>query len=543
MTDALAKLRAHPLGGPIAALAPALVLLGVLAAASAAYIAVFDFWGLKPYGRGGLGLPMMAYGYGLIFWSLVFGLSFYAAQLSRFGWGVFAGVAVVLGLLLAAAWPGFMVADSFMAVKQGVVAPVNTWLGPMPWVIQSVLQHVPNLGALAIFQVAGLALALAHACQYLRQDLRSRLAPWLCLAISLSSVVLLYDAILITRDTWFAVTSLFLAVECCRFFTQDDWRNGRTAGRILLLAVLGWLLRSDGVGCVGAAGLVIGARFVFDRRPAARAAFAAAALLPAVLLLGAAKVAIPVLIPSGLDRDAYEMTVWLSPIESIVREDADHLDPKALQTVYRAIPREAFEGPWDPASLNIFWTYYTQRRLNLPKTAPDRAELRGAVVTLIAARPDVFIENRAHLLAAAILPGPPSNQLTVHPVLAFSTSPFPARQMATWSRVVSYAAPLPARREAVENSFAASVTSPLGRLEWSVLPELLVAAAALAFVRRAPGLAFAGAVLLARLPLVIAFAPEPQIKYFLSFELAAPFLLAVMFVTLRRRPAPDTASG
>ncbi|MBA4040232.1 MAG: hypothetical protein C0474_00210 [Sphingobium sp.] len=278
-----------------------------LPALSTIYILAFDFWDL----RAGLGLmrsATMALGYAIAFWAMVAGFLFYFTRLGFLARMVFGIAAALLGLLLLLAWPGFYISDSFAQVWAGVIRPIDSGLGSFtPIVTHALIQHLPTMAAVPAAQIAFFRLALGTAVQLYLDRGEGRLPIGILLAWVALSAPILFTVLLVSRDTWMAIVSMFVAIESVRFIADPDWRDGRVAARLLALCVVAWWLRVDGA-LMGLLALAMLLRR-WQRRAtqgratqgrAVRGGFVRCAFLPAVGLLAGGTLLTAVLVPGKL---------------------------------------------------------------------------------------------------------------------------------------------------------------------------------------------------------------------------------------------------
>ncbi|MEH6488449.1 hypothetical protein [Hyphomonas oceanitis] len=523
----------------------------ILELCSLLWISVFDWWSMVPLARHGLGFPLAALGYGVVFWSICAFFCIYFMKLEQVGRRLFAGLWIALLALLLFAWPGFFMSDSLAAVEQGRHFPIDAWLGPYTAIItQSVLQHIPFLGALTFFQISFYALGLAYAGQVLMRGGAGRLGVATLIVLAVINVPSLFTALLMTRDSWFAILSVFLVTECIAFMRERAWRNSSVLLRLVVLGVLAYLLRSDGLVYLAVIFSGIGFRLLVE---AVRAhatvrdialdglAVGARVLAPVLGIFLAANILTVVFLPSYFSAAEYRVTMWLNPVGYIINHAEQPLPDADLDPIGAVIPIALIRDVGDDTGVNAFWEAKETGQLN-PPTTPDEANLvSSAALDLVLSHPDVWLENRVAVFKAANFGRTQGDQ--VYPRQAFANSDYSQNEIARWARPVVYEGIWPGGRRAVEQFMLASTQNPLLRLQWAFWPEILVCLLIMVVCWRHTGLVFAGVVLLSRVPVLFVFAPEGQYKYYAAIDMAAPILLVgaipVLLTILKRSASPS----
>lgn len=510
----------------------ALILFSVL------YLLSIKWWDVVVPSRHGLGALLAAAGSGAIFWALAGALFYYLGRLDRFGRRVFAGLVGVLAVFLILFWPGLYDADSMAGIGDSASLPYNEWLGMAPIIQRAILRHLPWLGAVTGVQVVFFALASAYGCQTLKTVTKDNLAPALALVLSLLSAPLMYGLMLVSRETWLSIVTLFLAIECVLFFADPDWRSGRVVGRMLALGAVATVFRAEAFLYVLAVGAVVLARLVLAgglwkvRADAAVRAFA-----PFVAIMVGARILLPIALPSWQAPGAYDISLWIEPVGVILNGDQSALDPEDVATIYGVAPARLIHDNWSGKSFNEkLWEPLRAGELQPPETDAERAKVRKAVVGIVMAEPATFLASR--LREFAILDRPVSQEIAVQPTQAFIDSPRPQADLERMRAPATYNAIWPDARRAIEAAFTSSL-QPMGLVQWAVSPDLILLALTMAMFRIAPGLAFAAFVVSVRAPALFVLMPAPQSKYFAPIEFALPFMLAGAAVMALQALAPQ----
>jgi hypothetical protein len=499
------------------------------------WISVFDWWSMKPLARRGLGFPLAALGYGVVFWAICAFFCIYFLQLERAGRRLFLLFGVLLLALLLCGWPGFYMSDSFAAVEQGRDFPIDAWLGPYTAIItQSVLQHIPFLGALAFFQVGFYALGLAYAGQVIMRGEGGRVGLAVMVVLALTNVPSLFTAVLVTRDSWFAILSVFLATECILFMREREWRKSSVLARLVVLGMLAYLLRSDGLVYLAVIVLGIGLRLVVETirvrapvREIARDGLAVGArvLFPVIAIFLTANILTVLFLPTYFSAAEYRVTMWLNPVGYIINHTEQTLPEADMEPIGAVIPIALIRDVGDDTGVDAFWEAKETGQLHPPSTPSETSRVSSAAVHLILSHPGKWLENRLAVFKAANLGRAAGDQ--VYPRQAFANSAYSQNEIARWARPVVYEGIWPNGRRAVEQFMLASTQNALLSLQWAFWPEILLCLGMMLICWRHAGLVFAGAVLLSRVPVLFVFAPEGQYKYYAAIDMAAPILLAV----------------
>ena len=522
------------------------VSVAILELCSLLWISVFDWWSMDPLARHGLGFPLAALGYGVVFWSICAFFCIYFMKLEQVGRRVFVGLWAALFALLVCAWPGFFMSDSFAAVDQGRRFPIDAWLGPYTAIItQSILQHIPFLGALTFFQISLYALGLAYAGQVLMRGGVGRLGVSALIVLALINVPSLFTALLVTRDSWFAILSVFLVTECIAFMRERAWRKSSVFLRLVSLGMLAYLLRSDGLVYLAVIVFAIGLRLLGDALRAHATvrdialdglAVGVRILSPVLGIFLAANILTVVFLPSYFSAAEYRVTMWLNPVGYIINHAEQPLSDADVDPIGNVIPIALIRDIGDDTGVDAFWEAKEKGQLNPPTTPIEVNLVNSAVLDLVLSHPGVWLENRVAVFKAANYGRTEGDQ--VYPRQAFANSDYSQNEIARWARPVVYEGIWPGARRAVEESMLASTQSFLLRLQWAFWPEILFCLLMMAVCWRQTGLVFAGAVLLSRVPVLFVFAPEGQYKYYAAIDMAAPILLVgaipVLLTILKR---------
>lgn len=497
------------------------------------WISVFDWWSMEPLARHGLGFPLAALGYGVVFWSICAFFGIYFRKLDPVGRRLFGLLWVLLLALLLCAWPGFYMSDSFAAVEQGRHFPIDAWLGPYTAIItQSVLQHIPSLGAMTFFQVSFYALGLAYAGQELMRGGVGRVGLAVLVVLALVNVPSIFTALLVTRDSWFAILTVFLVTECIVFMREHAWRKSSVLLRLVALGMLAYLLRSDGLVYLAVIVFGIGLRLLVEAVRAQAAvrdigrdglAVGARILSPILAIFIVANILTVVCLPTYFSSAEYRVTMWLNPVGYIINHAQEPLAEADLEPIGAVIPIALIRDVGDDTGVDAFWEAKETGQLNPPVTPSETARVSSAALDLILSYPGIWLENRVAVFKAANMGRTRGDQ--VYPRQAFANSAYSQNEIARWARPVVYEGIWSDGRRAVEQFMLTSTQNSLLRLQWAFWPEILLCLGVMLVCWRHAGLVFAGAVLLSRVPVLFVFAPEGQYKYYAAIDMAAPILL------------------
>ncbi|MDP3737448.1 MAG: hypothetical protein Q8R02_08660 [Hyphomonadaceae bacterium] len=517
--------------------APRVLVLGTmvyagLVALSAIYILVFNWWGLDDIINFRiLRLVLAATAYGAIFWALMGFLAYYIRyRLDEFGRRAFLVIAAIASVFWILVWPGLFDADSFIVMQQADRAFYGRWHGPSSAIAGAVLQHIPLLGAVGWVQLLFFSVAAAYAFQTLRAMTGSMLGIVLMAGLMLVSAPFLYNLMFVGRESWLAVLSLFLVVDCVQYFREPHWRDGRTAGRIIALGVIGYYLRSEAATYLALSCLVIlGRHLVADGRfwkAINVKAVAWRAFAPSVALLIAMKLLVPIGLPGWIDQSRYDMSLWIDPIGDILSEGDAGIAQEDLDTIYAVVPKAHFK---DWANKNIvakFFDAIEDGTIDPPATDVERKKVMRSVVNIILARPGPYLKGRLSDFAVVDAPHKSPYEIAVQPTQAFIDSP----RAKAWAAMIDgsphYGGWFPDARRAMESFFKDTLPTPIGAFQWAIVPDLVILVFVIALFPWQPGFAFGALLVVSRVPPLFLLMPEGQSKYFSPIEFALPFLIA-----------------
>ena len=438
---------------------------------------------------------------------------------------VFASWVVYLGSWLVAVWPGIVMTDtqSLMATSQlGVVREWFSWMQSV-FMIAS-LDLIPHVWLITVIQVLATAATMAYATQVLmvwRPNAGAAIAMNVVAALSVPVVV---NAVLLSRDIFFALLHVVLALAVAETVTR---RKHSTPGRIAAIAALTGFLslyRGDGIVL-----LVVVPVLLMALRPSwqatlqGAAAFAAAALAFHVLL--------PAVLHVEDESRPYQLSLRVNPLGAVLRTDFYSLTKdRDLQQLSRVIDVSAVRDMYDPAEIPAFWA-------NKWNAAASEADFEAFISTA----DRLLRENAATVLAGRVATfgsatGINRGQFTT-PQLAYErrfefVGPLlPGVRTSAPSRALYDAATGLIRRSAGYTG----ALSTRSALFWNFLPWLGLLVGCLLLWRRIPFIAVISVILLSRVPLVFLAAPAAQFKYYLSVMLGGVVVLGLLLALVPRQ--------
>jgi len=467
---------------------------------------------------------------------LVYALPGVWARSTRAGRIAFAGWGAYLGLWLLGQWPGIVMTDSVDSVanaREGVVYDYFSYVHALLHLV--VLDVVPHVALLTVLQVLATAGVLAWATAIVHARSRSR---WpvavMTLAAALSAPVVV-NTLLLSRDTLYGVLHLALALWVARVAVdRHPLRPTALAGLATLTAVLG-VYRGDGVVLLAVVPLVL----LVALRPSPRAALLGAGVFAAAILV--VGLALPAtLAERSQNPNFYKLTLRINPLGAVLNTDFYSEDKgRDLAELGRVIDVEGVREKYTPAEIPAYW----DGEWNRAATDADFAVFEAAADRVLRNNLGTVVESRVRTFGTAtgLTPGGFTG--------AAVPDAFPERT--SWiadAEGISAEPPLQrlyfAQADVLQETAVFDGIRPSGQaLHFNLLPWLLLLAAAMLAVRRAPFAAVVALVVLSRVPLVFLAAPAGQHKYYYSVHLAGIvvlglFLAAVRWSDLRRRVLP-----
>ena len=360
-----------------------------------------------------------------------------------------------------------------------------------------------------------------------------RVSVGVLVVLALLNVPTIFTALLVTRDSWFAILSVFLITECIVFMRERNWRKSSVLLRLGALGMIAYLLRSDGLVYLAVIISGVGLRQIveaFRARALARDmlrdgfAIGARILSPVLAIFVTANILAVLCLPTSFSADEYRVTMWLNPVGYIINHSDESLSQTDLDQIDAVLPITLIREIGDDTGVDAYWEAKENGLLDPPTTKEETARVSAAALSLIAAHPGVWFENRVAVFKAANIGRSPGDQ--VYPRQAFANSAYSKTEIARWKRPVVYEGIWLDGRRVVEKFVLASTENPLLRLQWMFWPEILLCLGVMIVFWRNAGLVFAGSVLLSRVPVLFIFAPEGQYKYYAAIDMAAPVLIA-----------------
>lgn len=526
------------------------VVYAVLTLASAAWIAATNWWDISISGDApGVKFASAVLGFGMAFWAMVGAFCYYAFfRLDRFGRLMFGILGGVLGLFAVLNWPGYLDSDTIAMISDSREVPRAAWYGSAPMITGAILHHIPFLGSLLVVQCAFIVLAVAYALQTLR-EYEGKIAAWVALGLLAVSLPFYYNVLLVVRETWVAIASLFVATECVRFFRDSEWKNGKTFGRLLACAIVAWCMRSE---CLLYVAIVLGFGIIRlaipmlrDRSPINWRSFKLRPFAPAIVALVLTQAVLPLAVRTFPSNAGYDITLWLEPVGDIMSNNSEAVDPETRATIYEFIEPKVFAIDWNATQFGAkFWTPLNTKLIKLPQTDADRSRLNSAAMKVAMADPMRFIANRIHAFDLANAPDARFDEVAVQPTQVFVTSPRAQAAVANLQRDLTLGGWFDPVRAHIEQLFASTETGPVGAAQWAVYPDIFALVIVALLLPWAPGYAMAALILLSRIPSLFLFMPWPQQKYFFPADMVLPFVVvgaaAVIWnkIAARRKAAP-----
>lgn len=426
---------------------------------------------------------------------------------------LFMGWVLYLGLWLAATWPGYLMTDSYAAYRYAVDAPFNAWLGtPNIIAYSAVVQLVPHIGAVAVVQLLLAAFVFTYSTRVLVNATGSRAAGMAFSALLALAPAVLYNVLLLSRDTPFSLMVLWLTA-----FAFDAARR-RSVG----------LGAAIGMGIAGAAVVAMRGDGILALLPALAVVLVVGALkvrLASTIAVAATLLLLTGLMPGwvGERRDdwAYEMSLVVNPLGYILQRDYYARDKAAVISVAdRVLDVRKVVAQQNPFEIPAYW----DNAVRPESTQDERDEFERMYRRLLVENSGLFLANRAEMFAAST--GLNRSGFRYADVL----------QNWNWRHYVapeevnlSLDRPFPnlfARADAIFRDTKSYHGAVFGGafLFWNFLPELIVLCVAVLAYVLSPALAAAALVPLLRVPAIVLFAPAAQFKYFLSVELSGMFI-------------------
>jgi hypothetical protein len=150
----------------------------------------------------------------------------------------------------------------------------------------------------------------------------------------------------------------------------------------------------------------------------------------------------------------------------------------------------------------------------------------AAAFRIVMARPGPYLAGRMEEFEIVLSPHLAGAEVAVQPTQTFIDSRRPQAWAAELEGSPRYGGWFPDVRRAIERYFQDALKTPLGALQWSIAPDLLILAVIIVLAPWRPGFSFAALLVFSRVPPLFLLMPDAQSKYFSAFEFCLPFLLA-----------------
>jgi hypothetical protein len=458
------------------------------------------------------------------------------------GRAIFLAWAAYLGLWLLATWPGLLMTDSADVVEKVQRGVVHEWFSYVqPLITMAAMDVVPSIGAMAVVQIVATAAFFAYASVVM---LRHGSGPVAVAIVNVVAAVLapvVVDTLLHSRDTLFGLGHAYLAVAVADTIVSRRRPSPQWVVGIALLTGVLSIYRGDGIVLI-----VVVPALLLLLRPGRRAIALGAATFAAAFAVF--HVVLPKLLVVQDQSREYAMSLRMNPLGAVLQGDyyspdkaADEaalgrvLDVALVKRVSNPLDITAYwQGGWRPDAPDANFAIFerTSNRLlldNLSLVAANRAEtfaaaagissggFTGTQIGTLATRDD-WLTQRDGLVGDPLLPG------LYEPAARY------IRASGTFDGVA-----------------LRGVT-----LHWDIIPWLALLIVVLLLFRRLPLEALIAAIILSRIPLVVAAAPAAQYKYFYSVLLGALVVSGLLIGRIhspgwvrspgkRGRPEPTTS--
>lgn len=440
-----------------------------------------------------------------------------------------------LGVLAFATWPGYLMSDSIAAFKYGNEFPVVQWLGFFtPFLYATVIGAIPHIGAVTVFQLLVCASVVVYCGETLFRITHRLMAPTIFFLLIAASPAVIYNFLLLSRDTPFSVLAIWLVAFYLRqYHSGIDGKHafgvaGFVAGCVVTLRGDGWLVLAPLFCILWCA--------VKERR---RLSLFVAAAASTFIVYG---VALPAIAGNHADRFGYQVANTLNPLGYVLQSPRQQDPGGYLELVSRVVDIDKVRREQTPFEINSWWSGGVIR----PQVSED--DQRGylkAVGGYLSQNVGVYLAGRVETFFAATGFGRIGFRYkdSVHEGWPVAWIP-PER----FGVSLEAGRPHPALFAVVDKWFRASTEYHPGKLAgsviyWNLLPGLIILVACLAGYGWLPSIALASFVVLLRLPAVFLLAPASQFKYYLSVDIGAAFLFAAGIGLLLRKVHPAFSKG
>ena len=512
---------------------PFLVALLVATAVTVVAWTTGDWWAINREFGGERNLTIAR----ILLFAGVFGATLGVRELwrrsSRLARLAFAGWTGYLGFWLFGQWPGLVEPDTIDMFRNAQEGIVYEWFSYLSALIHlAVLDVVPHVGIFGVLQVLGMAALLAYVTALIAERSESRVPPAIFVALGVLSSPLVVYTIHFSRDTWFAMLHVVLALLVARAVAE---RRGLSRGGLVAIAALaGFLSAYRGDGPVV---LITVAAVLLALRPPRRTLIAGAAVFAASVALFHVVLPAAVLV-KPVNPHYYELTLQLNPLGAVLQSDfASENRERDLAGLRRVLDPDKVREIQTPVNIPAFWTAgiwrwdASEADWQAYGDATDRLFKENAP-TVLANRLTNFAASSG--LQAGAYRGPEyiyvdwadrvTSMQEMNPVLLDSLTAEPPVQRLYM-----------AQEKVIHATSDFKGVRPAGAaLHWNLLPWLGVLLAAMLAFRRARFEAIVAVIILSRVPLVFLVAPIAQFKYYNSVHLGGLVVVGLLLTRVRK---------
>ena len=520
---------------PLSVLLSRHVLAALLVAAAVTLVAwqTGDWWAINREAQGERNLTIAR----VLLFAGVFGTALGVRELwrrsSRVARLAFAGWAGYLGFWLFGQWPGLVEPDTIDMFRNAQEGIVYEWFSYLSALIHlAVLDVVPHVGIFGVLQVLGMAALLGYATSLIAERSSSRVPVAIFVALGVLSSPLVVYTIHYSRDTWFAMLHVVLALLVARAVAER--RTVSRGGLVAIAALAGFLSAYRGDGPVV---LLAVAAVLLLLRPPRRTLVAGAAVFAASIAL------FHVVLPAAVfvkqvNPHYYELTLQLNPLGAVLQSDFTSKNrERDLADLRRVLDPDKVRQIQTPVNIPAFWTPgiwrwdASEADWQVFGDATDRL-LKQNLPTVLANRVTNFASSSG--LQNGAYRGPEyiyvdwadrvTSMQQMNPVLLDSMTAEPPVQRLYM-----------AQEKVIHATSDFKGVRPAGAaLHWNLLPWLGILLGAMLAFRRARFEAIVAVIILSRVPLVFLVAPIAQFKYYNSVHLAGLVVLGLLLTRVRK---------
>lgn len=459
---------------------------------------------------------------------LLYALPTVARRTTRTGWIVFAAWTAFLGFWLVALWPGIVMTDTHsivVTVRSGIMQEWFSWLHAL--YVMAAMDIVPQVWFMALLQVLATAATMAYASQVLLDWRRSVPAVVAMNVLAALAVPIAVNAVLLSRDTSFALLHVVLALAVAQVVTRQRRATPVRIGWIAVATGVLSVLRGDGIVLLA----VVPALLLALRPPRSAVLRTAAGFAAAAVVF---HVALPAVFHIEDQGRAYAVSLRINPLGAVLNRDFYSPDRASdLEGLGHVIDVEAVRQMHDPSEIPAFWA----NKWNPSATPEQFAAFQGIANRLLVQNLGTTLGNRVETFMGAT--GLNRGQFTTPPLDRAQRWSFIGRPEGIVAEPPSAGLYDIVADFVGHTSGYTGAVSARAALWWDFLPLLAVLGGVLLAWRRLPFAAAAAAVLLCRVPLLFLVEPASQFKYYLSVQVGGIVVVGFLLAALhdRRRTA------